>query len=107
MLELDALVAFLFGISIEDLCSLYRTQFPVLHGYEQNDLYDANGHKVPGELSKAYGKAGETLTVEERTWTHPQSGVDYVYELPFQSFDREEDMRKAYAHFSNMVEEKR
>ncbi|MGO4245655.1 class I SAM-dependent DNA methyltransferase [Paenarthrobacter sp. RAF54_2] len=106
MLELDALVAFLFEISIEDLCSLYRTQFPVLHGYEQNDLYDANGHKIPGELSKAYGKANEALTVEERTWTHPKSGVEYVFEFPFQSFDREEDMRKAYAHFLSMLEEK-
>ena len=105
MLELDALVALLFGISIEDLCSIYRTQFPVLHGYEQSDLYEAHGHKVPGELSKAYGKTGEKLTLDERTWTHPQSGVEYVFEFPFQSFDREEDMRKAYAHFSSMLGE--
>lgn len=106
LVELDALVAVAVGISAEDLCSIYRTQFPVLRGYEQNDLYDANHRKVPSEMNKAYRQQGKVLTPEDRTWTHPQSGVEYVFELPFQSFDREKDMRKAYAHFSNMLEEK-
>ena len=91
------------GISIEELCTIYRTQFPVLRGYEQNDLYDANGRKVPGDMNRLYRKVGEKLTIEDRTWTHPQSGVEYVFEFPFRSFDREEDMRKAYAHFENLL----
>ena len=93
-------------LTVDELCTIYRTQFPVLRGYEQNDLYDANGRKVPGDMNRLYRKVGENLTLEERTWTHPQSGVEYVFEFPFQSFDREEDMRKAYAHFSSMLEEK-
>lgn len=105
-IELDALVAIGWGLSIDELCIIYRTQFPVLLGYERNDLYDANGRKVPGEISRLYRKGGENLTVEERTWTHSQSGVDYVFEFPFRSFDREEDMRKAYAHFSSILEAK-
>ncbi|MHA7292473.1 Eco57I restriction-modification methylase domain-containing protein [Arthrobacter sp. HLT1-21] len=106
LVEIDAVTALGFGIGIDDLCTIYRTQFPVLRSYEQNDLFDGNGRKVPGDMSREYRRLGESLTLEERTWTHPQSGVEYVFEFPFQSFDREEDMRKAYAHFSNMLEEK-
>jgi hypothetical protein len=103
--ELDALVAIETGLTDEELCTIYRTQFPVLVGYEQKDLYDDNGRKVPGEINRLYRKVGESLTPEERTWTHPQSRVEYVFEFPFQSFDREEDMRKAYSHFSSMLGE--
>ncbi|MCQ1950815.1 class I SAM-dependent DNA methyltransferase [Arthrobacter sp. zg-Y859] len=106
LIELDALSAIGLGISSDELCTIYRTQFPVLRGYEQNDLYDANGRKVPGGMNRLYHKVGEKLTLEERTWTHPQSGVEYVFEFPFRSFDREEDMRKAYAHFENLLGDK-
>ncbi|WP_443197370.1 Eco57I restriction-modification methylase domain-containing protein [Pseudarthrobacter sp. 1C304] len=106
LVDLDALVAVAMGMGIEELCTVYRTQFPVLVGYERSDLYDANGRKVPGDMNRLYRKAGENLTLQDRTWTHPQSGVEYVFDFPFQSFDREEDMRKAYAHFSSMLEKK-
>lgn len=105
-IEIDVLVAMAWSISSDELCTIYRTQFPVLRGYEQNDLYDANGRKVPGDMNRLYRKVGEKLTLEERTWTHPQSGVEYVFEFPFRSFDREEDMRKAYAHFENLLGDK-
>ena len=103
LVEIDALSAFMFKLSIDELCIIYRTQFPVLRGYERNDLFDVNGRKVPGEINKSYRKLGESLTEEDRTWTHPQSQVEYVFEFPFQSFDREEDMRTAYAHFEKML----
>ncbi|WP_120522574.1 DNA methyltransferase [Arthrobacter celericrescens] len=104
-LEIDAIIALEFGLTIDELCALYRTQFPVLRAYEQNDLYDANGRKIPGDINRLYNKFGTGIPLEDRTWPHPQSGVEYVFEFPFQSFDREEDMRKAYAHFSSMLGE--
>jgi type II restriction/modification system DNA methylase subunit YeeA len=106
-IELDALAALATGVSLEELCTIYRTQFPVLMEYEAADLYDANGRKVPADVARRYSKCGEDLTVDERTWTHPQSGVRYLFELPFVSYDREEDMRKAYAHFEKLLAEKR
>ena len=39
---------------------------------------------------------------EERRWSHPQSGVEYVYEYPFRQLDREADMREAYARFEGV-----
>ena len=107
MVEIDALAALVFGVTADELCAIYRTQFPVLRGYERNDLYDVRGRKVPGEISKLYRQAGESLSVGQRSWTHPQSGVEYVFEFPFRTFDREEDMRKAYSHFEKVLAEKR
>lgn len=103
--ELDALVALVLGITADELCTIYRTQFPVLSGYERSDLYDLNGRKVPGEMNRLFRQRGESLTLEERTWTHPQSKVEYVFEFPFVSYDREEDMRQAYAHFEKLLAE--
>ncbi|WP_301422072.1 DNA methyltransferase [Yaniella sp.] len=106
LIEIDALVALDLGISIDELCTIYRTQFPVLRGYEQTDLYDANGRQIPIEMNQNYRQVGENgMTVEARTWVHPQSEVEYVFEFPFRSFDREEDMRAAYERFSRMLED--
>lgn len=105
-IEIDVLSAIGLGLTSEELCVIYRTQFPVLQGYEQTDLYDSVGRKVPSELNKAYRTVGsEGLSVTDRQWTHPQSGVEYTFVPPFRSFDREEDMRAAYAKFSGMLEE--
>lgn len=104
--ELDALAALTLGLTVDELCIIYRTQFPVLRGYERTDLYDANGRKVPGEMNKLYRKVGASgMAAEDMKWTHPQSGVEYTYELPFRGFDREVDMRAAYVKFAPLLTE--
>jgi len=97
--EIDALVALGLGVTADELCTVYRTQFAVLRKYDQENHYDANGRLVPNEVMKLYKTKGENLTVEERTATHPGSGIDYTYEFPFVVLDREADMRAAYAKF--------
>src|SRR5699024_8570617 len=105
-IELDVLASIAFGLSMEELLTVYRTQFPVLYGYEQNDLYDVNGRKLPNAMNRLYRKVGEEgMTLEDRTWVHPQSEVEYVFEFPFKGVDREEDMRAAYEKFSRMLDE--
>ncbi|MCP1388313.1 class I SAM-dependent DNA methyltransferase [Corynebacterium sp. TA-R-1] len=103
--EIDAIVALSLGVTADELCMIYRTQFPVMRRYDQEDRFDANGRKVPKEIVKADAalRDGEELSVADRTWVHPQSGVEYVYEYPFRQLDREADMRKAYARFEGMV----
>ena len=103
--EIDAIVALSLGVTADELCMIYRTQFPVMRRYDQEDRFDANGRKVPKEILKADAKLkdGAQLSEAERTWTHPQSGVEYVYEYPFRQLDREADMREAYARFEGVV----
>lgn len=106
LVEIDVLVAIELGISIEELCTIYRTQFSVLRKYESTDLYDANGRKVPAEMNRCFRKFGEeNMTLADRTWVHPHSEVEYVFEFPFKGVDREQDMRAAYEKFSRMLEE--
>ena len=105
--EIDAIVALSLGVTADELCMIYRTQFPVMRRYDQEDRFDANGRKVPKEIVKADAKLkdGAELSVADRTWTHPQSGVEYVYEYPFRQLDREADMREAYARFEGVINE--
>ena len=103
--EIDAIVALSLGVTADELCMVYRTQFPVMRRYDQEDRFDANGRKVSKEIVKADAKLkdGAELSVADRTWVHPQSGVEYVFEYPFKQLDREADMREAYARFEGSV----
>ncbi|MGM7669837.1 DNA methyltransferase [Microbacterium sp. A93] len=102
--EVDALVALMLGVDVEDLCTVYRTQFAVLHGYDQGAYtYDANGRLVPNSVLSVWRKKGDRITEEERSEVHPGSGVEYVYKLPFATRDREDDFRVAYAEFERRL----
>ena len=98
-IEVDATVAHSLGITADELCMIYRTQFPVMRRYDEEDRYDANGRIVPSEILKADAKLkdGQELAEADRTWVHPQSEATYVFEYPFRKLDREVSMREAYA----------
>ena len=105
--EIDVMVAMMLGIPIEDLCTIYRTQFAVLYDYDHGRgqgayVYDANGRQLPTPVRQAWEKrkrpsSNEDMPLSERTHTHPGSGVPYVYDLPFRIRDRESDFRRIHA----------
>jgi hypothetical protein len=102
-IEIDSLVAIGIGVTAEELCAVYRTQFPVLYGYDRREyLYDSNGRLVPNTVQQVWRKKGEAINEAERTVRNP-SGNSYTYELPFVNLDREADMRQAYAHFEKLL----
>jgi hypothetical protein len=99
LVEIDALVALMLGLTADQLCTIYRTQFSVLYGYDHNSyVYDAKGRLVPNEVLTMWRQKGDKITGAERTATN-QSGHTYIYELPFRLLDREADLRTAYAEF--------
>ena len=96
LVEIDAIVAIMLGITAEELLTIYRTQFPVLQKYERDALYDANGRQLPGKLASEYRKGKlkpADFTVD---------GVTYVE--PFVGVDRERDMELAHKHFSDLAQ---
>ena len=116
LVEIDAIMAIVTGISIDDLVTIYRTQFGVLNDYDRGEgkrayIYDANGRQIPSAVRTAWNKAGrpETgLPLEDRTAVHPSAtgtGRTIVYEQPFRILDREADMRRAYAEFQRRMGE--
>ena len=104
--EIDVMVAIMLGVPIEDLCTIYRTQFAVLYDYDHGRgqgayVYDANGRQLPTPVRQAWEKrqrptSNEDMPLSERTHTHPGSGVSYVYDLPFRIRDRESDFRRIH-----------
>ena len=109
--EVDVMVAMMLGVPIEDLCTIYRTQFAVLYDYDHGQgqgayVYDANGRQLPTPVRQAWEKrqrpsSNEDMPLSERTHTHPGSGVSYVYDLPFRIRDRESDFRRIHTALMN------
>ncbi|WP_307820358.1 DNA methyltransferase [Rhodococcoides fascians] len=93
LIEIDAIVAVMLGITINELSTIYRTQFPVLQKYERDALYDATGRQVPTKLASEYRKKDflkpAELTVNGTTYNEPFTGVD-----------RERDMLLAHEYFA-------
>ncbi|MGC3954924.1 MAG: hypothetical protein QM804_11900 [Propionicimonas sp.] len=104
LLEIDVLVAICLGITADELCTIYRTQFPVLHGYDRGrDFFDANGRLVPNPVLAVWRRHKEkavAIAGDDLVHTHPGSGLEYRYEPPFVLLDREGDIRKAYRVFT-------
>src|SRR5699024_11607390 len=89
--EIDALVARVLGVTADELCSIHRTQFPVLYKYDtQRDHYDQNGRPVPSDVIKKWQKLGDAASDDDLTATNAQ-GFTYTYAPPFATLDREAD----------------
>lgn len=109
LVEIDALDALELKLTIDELCTIYRTQFPVLREYEKNTWYDKNGRiafttnrgltgvgrgRKQFEIWQACLKNGEAL---------PKAFERQNLEPPFEVRDREADMRTAYAYFAERL----
>ena len=87
LVEIDALAAVMLGITAEELCAIYRTQFGVLRKYERVMQFDRNGRQVPKDVLKEYEKHGTRADLGR-------------YELPFTGVNREAEMTIAHEEFS-------
>lgn len=114
LVELDVLVAQAIGITLDELCTIYRLQFPVLYSYEQNTWYDQNGRIVfttnrglPGvgvdrqtwETIKDWPEGEYSITILDDTMPGGPVERTITYQAPFDRCDREEDYRIAWEEF--------
>jgi hypothetical protein len=103
LVEVDALIALMLGVTADQICTIYRTQFAVLYGYDHKSyVYDNNGRLVPNDVLRVWRRKGTQMTTTECTATN-QAGNAYTYEPPFVLLDREADMRAAYSEFERRL----
>ena len=110
LVEIDVLIAMAIGLTVDELCTIYRIQFPVLRNYERNTWYDRNGRIIYLDGDQGYGlptqdwkkKRGQQRierTVTDNTVATGPRQRTIVYEAPFDQCDREADYRTAWAEF--------
>lgn len=115
LVELDVLAAQALGLTLDELQTIYRIEFPVLNKYEQNTWYDRNGRIIYtvnhqglpgiGFKSKKWKEVKDLTsgTVEQviEDDTQPGGPVErtVVYEAPFDMCDREADYAEAWGVF--------
>ncbi len=90
LVEIDALSAIMLGITAEELCVIYRTQFGVLRKYERVMQMDANGRQVSKDVLKDLATKGERADLNG-------------FKQPFTSVDREAEMTLAHEEFTRRL----
>jgi hypothetical protein len=114
LVEIDVLAAIELGLTLEELCAIYRIQFPVLRQNEQDTWYDRNGRIVftcskalPGvgfsrpEWEKVREMKSGTVSreIEDDTLPCGPRTRTITYEAPFDRCDREADYKIAWEEF--------
>ena len=122
LVEIDVLTAMALGLTLDELKTIYRVQFPVLRQYEADTWYDQRG-RIVFTASKGLPGVGFSRPEWEQM-KHMQSGTvertvtddtlpggprerTIVYEAPFDRCDREQDYETVWAEFERRLGGKR
>ena len=130
LVELDVLTSMALGITLEQLQTIYRIQFPVLQSYEADTWYDANGRIVYTINRGMTGKdvqgrkyigvdkdewaaikdypAGKTYAHSFTDDTQPNGPTERTVEYiaPFERCDREKDYETVWKYFEEKYGQK-
>jgi hypothetical protein len=116
LVEIDVLTAMALGMTLEQLKTIYRIQFPVLRQYESDTWYDANGRIVftnnrsltgvgfprsefePIKNASAGQKFYRTVIDDTMPVGPIERTIEYV--APFDRCDREQDYETAWRFFA-------
>jgi hypothetical protein len=118
LLEIDVIVAMLFGLSLDELILTYKIQFPVLQQTEADTFYDKKGNIV---FTSSKGLVGVGL--ERKKWEEVMNntegevvkhtieyelhrGTEITYYPPFEKCDRVEDYKRAWDYFEKVFTDK-
>ncbi|MFI7560753.1 type II restriction endonuclease subunit M [[Kitasatospora] papulosa] len=104
LVEIDALAAIMLGLTAEQLCAMYRSQFDTLRMYEWETFFAPDGHKV-ADTAHSYN-VGIRQTPEEtefvKAWVKAARAGDPTPRVPegWVKPAREAEMTRAHADFT-------
>lgn len=119
LVEIDVLTSIALGLSVEDLLTIYKVQFPVLQQNDDDTWYDQKGNIV-FTCSKGLNGVGVDRSVWENIKNNKKGELvkhvitkselyydkEIIYYPPFDKCDRIEDYKRAWAHFEKIFAEK-
>ncbi|MCO8302178.1 Eco57I restriction-modification methylase domain-containing protein [Streptomyces sp. RKCA744] len=102
LVEIDALVAVMFGLTAEQLCAMYRSQFSVLRKYEWGMFFAPDGHKIGAETYSVGVRQTPEETAFARSWAKAARAGDPTPAIPegWVKPNREAEMTRAHADFT-------
>jgi hypothetical protein len=119
LVEIDVLAALSLRLTLEELCAIYRIQFPVLRQNENDTWYDRNGRIVftcsKGLPGVGFSRPEWNEIKDMQSGTVPRTITDdtlpggprertITYLAPFDKCDREEDYATAWGVFEKRME---
>ena len=114
LVEIDVLAAMALGLTLEELKTIYRVQFPVLRQYEADTWYDQKGRIVftcnKGLTGVGFSRAEWNEIRDMKSGTVERTILDdtlpggprertIIYHAPFNRCDREKDYEIAWKEF--------
>ena len=125
LVEIDVLTAMALGLTLAELKTIYRVQFPVMRQYEADTWYDQNGRIVftcskglPGvgfprkktttdpigwEDIKDMQSGTVTRTITDDTQPTGPFERTITYKAPFDRCNREKDYEEVWANFEKRL----
>ncbi|MCC8114704.1 MAG: type II restriction endonuclease subunit M, partial [Bacteroidales bacterium] len=130
LVEIDVLAAMALGLTLDELIMMYDIQFPVLQQNEKDTWYDRNGRIVftcskglngvgvdrktwdaikgnpigdPVDELGSMAYEGVSPTYDHTLTSELYAGRVITYEAPYDRCDRIADYRRAWSHFSHLL----
>ncbi|MEV7206344.1 MULTISPECIES: Eco57I restriction-modification methylase domain-containing protein [unclassified Streptomyces] len=102
LVEIDALVAVMLGLTAEQLCAMYRSQFAVLRKYEWEMFFAPDGHKIGAATHNVGIRQTPEETAFVKAWAKAARVGDPTPAIPegWTKPNREAEMTRAHADFT-------
>jgi len=106
LVEIDALVALMLGLTAEQLCAMYRSQFAVLRKYEWEMFFAPDGHKIGAETHNRGVRQTDAEAEVVKAWKKAQltDAPEPVIPDGWVKPDREAEMTHAYEEFQRRLD---
>ncbi len=102
LVEIDALTSIMLGLSAEQLCAMYRSQFAVLRKYEWEMFFAPDGHKIGAATHNVGIRQTPEETAFVKAWAKAARAGDPTPAVPegWVKPNREAEMTRAHADFT-------